>query len=435
MQMKQPVVWLVVGGGNAREHATFLRLDRELGSDRVGFYLTGSNAFLSGRANVLEASTGKSLDDAINFFAPERILLLSPNELLSGLAEGVHRYSIPCLAVSPAIAALEASKLSSKKMMLAYGVPTPMSMAVESVEEALDLVSQHWKDGELEFVIKSDGMLANASHRVVVPSTREAAIEVLQTWEGVVGRVSGQAPLLIEQKLYGEELSFHVLVDPTTYRVMPYVTDYKRLRNGDLGPNTHGMGAVATTVPEYAAVLRQVESEVLLPSLRLLRALDPNAALILYVGVMMTRDGPRVLEYNVRSGNPEWVALLQLLESSVHLLFDALLQRELHRYHPTYKPDTYSVVAMVNQKGYPEEEIFTSKQIQGFEWVSSGVEILSDGTTGSSEGEKFTSSGRVLGAATFGSSIESCRIRLYEALTHIRFEDMEFRTDIGLKFC
>jgi phosphoribosylamine--glycine ligase len=423
---------LIVGSGNAREHATFARLQRELGPNRVGFFLTGANGFLSRARNVLEVNAGDSLQDALEYFNPATVLLLSPNELLSNVAAEIGHMNVPCLAVSPEVAMLEDSKASAKEEMRRFGVPTPISHRIESIDEAITLIAERWVDDESEYVIKSDRMLLNASHRVAIPSNKQDALSVLSRWERLVGPVNSQNPLVVEEKVYGEELSFHVLVDPTHHRVMPYVRDYKRLHDEDRGPNTHGMGAVASTSASAWNKMRLVEEHVLSPTLALLRSVDPGASLILYIGVILTNSGPKVLEYNVRSGNPEWVALLELLTSPLHDILSALAARELGLVSPEYREDACSLVTMVNQKGYPEVEHFSSKEISGIDRLPPDVGLFSDGTNGVSGGRKFACSGRVFGISTHGENFTECRNRVYRALQQVGFHDMEYRTDIGL---
>ena len=426
--------YMFYGNGNALEHETYLRFASGLpAGNGLFFALNGSHALLRACPGVIPVS---SLEEAISVARHHQIdmvLLWSPPPLMQGAynrfkAAGFQVFGLPVETVQ-----LEASKVVGKKLMHEQGVPTPISHAFYEPERARQFLIDNWIDGEREFVIKSDMFLPNASARAAVPTSLEEAQTDLATLARIYEQGSARAPILVEEKLSGPEVSLHVLFDGRDYQILPHVSDYKRLFDGDQGPNTQGIGAVSSPAFLSEALLREIRENIVEPTLEGIMRRGLFYRYVLYIGLMLTKNGVRVLEYNVRPGSPEWPTLLTLLDTPLHEVVHALYEGRLASTDIRWRRDLYAASVVAVSAGYPFAERSYRETITGLDRVGESVRVAGDAIA--AQGNSLVvNGGRVFALIARGKSIEEVRSAIYQNVDAVRFNGMYYRSDIGAGF-
>ena len=418
---------LLIGGGDARDHATFARLRQE-GEDVGYVLLEDGNALLAREPGVqsvsgLEASLAFAKDAKADL-----VIVQQPELLVAGAVDRLSAAGRCVLGPVGEAARLEGSKLFGKKFLRSHGIPTPGHTSVGSVAAAADFLSVNWRDRRREYVVKSDLYLSNAALRTVVAASREAALKACAALAGLPERERGPA-ILLEERVTGPELSVHVLLDGTAGVLCPPVADYKRLLDGDLGPNTHGMGAVASA-PDSSPVSARLLAEIVDPVVEGLRADGLMYSGVLYIGVLWTESGPTVLELNTRPGNPEWVALLALLDSSLRDIAESMACGRLAAMPPQWRPGIAGCV-FAAVPGYPDSLLASSAPVHGLDRLPAEVAVYGQGVTC---GDGLTAgSGRSFCLAAYGEDVTTMRTRLYGGFEQVGFDAMHYRTDVGLQ--
>jgi phosphoribosylamine--glycine ligase len=320
---------------------------------------------------------------------------------------------------SRAAARLEWSKAWTKELVLSRGIPTAAATVVESEASARAIAARVG----LPVVLKADGLAGGKGVFVVwTPDQLESALGQLYGGDALGGAAEH---VLVEEYLDGTELSVLAFTDGERLALMPPARDYKRLRNNDDGPNTGGMGGF--TRPSYATadVLTQVRWRILEPTLAGMRALGQPYRGVLYAGLMLTSEGPRVLEFNCRFGDPECQLILPLLQSSLFETCSAIASGAFEPDQVRWREDrTYGVVLAAS--GYPEAPRI-GDAIEGLDWLPAGVLVFHAGTRLETDGRIVTAGGRVMTVVGFE------RERVYTAAETIRFDGKQYRTDIALE--
>lgn len=340
--------------------------------------------------------------------------------LVEGVADALATAGVPVFGPSRGAAEIEGSKAFAKEVMASAGVPTAAFQVFDSMEEAAE-----YARGQGKVVVKADGLAAGKG--VVVARGREQAVEAVRSLSalGPAGR-----RLVLEELLEGEEVSVIALCDGERYALLPPVQDHKRAGEGDTGPNTGGMGAY-TPVPFLdSRALGEVGESVIAPTLKELsrRGLPFRGAL--YAGLMLTREGPRVLEFNCRFGDPETqVLMLQLEEDLLPLLLSCATGR-LPARGLALRPGA-AVGVVLAAEGYPGR-VKTGDSIRGLEEAGGEAQVFHAGTR-LEGGRLLTSGGRVLTVCARGDDLAQARLRAYRAVSRIGFRGMHFRTDIGAR--
>ncbi|HEV3468726.1 MAG TPA: phosphoribosylamine--glycine ligase [Pyrinomonadaceae bacterium] len=421
---------LVVGSGG-REHALCWALKRGGAVSRL--FCAPGNA---GIAEVAECVPVGATDvrGLADFAERERVELTvvgGEAALAAGLADEFEGRGLRVAGPRRAAARLESSKAFAKEFMLRHGVPTARHRVAASPAEAREIL----RGGEFGaagagVVVKADGLAAGKG--VVVARTREEAeAAVAEMMEG--GRVGSEAAarVVIEEALTGPEASLLLWTDGKDFVLMPPARDHKRVGEGDTGPNTGGMGAVTAEGLLDDETLARAVREVVEPTLEGARAEGLDFRGVLFVGLMLTPEGPRVLEYNVRFGDPEAQAILVRLESDLTEIFDAVARGRLGGVKVGWGADASACVVLA-APGYPERPQ-TGATIEGLEEAArvEGVRIFHAGTARAPDGSLITAGGRVLGLTATGSTLERALARSYEAASRIRWEGMHYRRDIG----
>jgi len=342
-----------------------------------------------------------------------------------GIANRLEKLGIPVFAPRSDAAQLEASKVWAKSFMRRNRIPTASFEVFSDFEEAKEYV---YEACEYPCVIKADGLAAGKG--VFVVKNKSEALLALETIMvkakfGVSGR-----EVVIEDYLPGRELSVFVASDGYAHRFIGWAVDYKQLKDNDQGPNTGGMGSVSPVPFLREEDLSRIEEEVINPTFEGLRREGLIYRGILYFGLMWTDEGPFVLEYNVRMGDPEAQAVLPLMTNDLLEICLAGTQESMPKID-LMPPEGASCCVVLASEGYPDSPI-TGRTIMGAEIAGEleGVLIFHSGTK-EERGRLITDGGRVLSVVGLGKDLEEARTRAYEAVSKISFEGMQFRKDIG----
>jgi len=420
-------VFLIGSGG--REHALAWALKRSPQVKKL--YSATDNAGilkLSIRANVNAGDVGSIAD----FATREKIdlVVIGPEQpLVDGLVDELAARGIAAFGPTRAAAQLEGSKVFSKEFMVRHNIPTGRYVVVDQVSDALKAVS----DGSFGFplVVKADGLAAGKG--VIIAADEAEARQVIQDF--LIDRKLGGAGtrLVIEECLEGREISYLVFSDGKDFTALPVAQDHKRAFDGDQGPNTGGMGAFSTPGLLDEELENRIVNEIVAPSLEATRAEGFQFRGVLYCGLMLTAEGPKVLEYNVRFGDPETQAILRRLDSDFAELAFAVARGELAGTRPQWNADSTTCVVMASA-GYPGK-YETGKVIGGIDEAEQieSVAVFQAGTKQNLSGQVETAGGRVLGVTARAETLAEATSRAYEAVGRIKFDGMQFRRDIGLE--
>ncbi|HHW91592.1 MAG TPA: phosphoribosylamine--glycine ligase [Firmicutes bacterium] len=416
---------MVVGGGG-REHALVWKLST---SPRVKkIFCAPGNA---GTAKLAENVPIKAEDiEALAAFAQgERIDLtvVGPEApLVAGIVDVFRQRGLAVFGPTAAAAALEGSKVFAKELMDRYGIPTAKFAVFEDYKRAQAYIQQVG----VPIVVKAEGLAAGKG--VVVARDEETALEaVYEIMEGQIYGAAGRR-VVIEECLEGEEVTLLAFTDGENILPLVASQDHKQVYDEDRGPNTGGMGCYSPVPAFTPALQEEVYNTILIPTVRSMQDLGRPFTGVLYAGLMLTGDGPRVLEFNARFGDPETQVILPRLENDLVDVLEACLLGGLSGLSLRWREEAAVCVIMASggypgpyQKGFP---------IRGLEMVETEEDVLVfHAGTESQGGEVVTAGGRVLGVTGLGKGIAEARTRVYQAVEKISFSGAHFRRDIGVK--
>ncbi len=414
---------LVIGGGG-REHAIVWKLKQSPlvteiycapGNPGIGEMAKCVNISVEDISALVEFSREINIDMTI--VGPE-------GTLVSGIVDEYRKAGLNIIGPSKQAAQLEGSKAFSKKFMEKYKISTAKYNQVTSFEEGRRLLNQY----QLPVVIKADGLAAGKG--VFICNTLLEAEKALQ--EILVDRVFGDAgsEVIIEEFLEGIETSILCFVDGENIVPMVGSQDHKRIFDGDEGPNTGGMGTYSPNYTYSNEMAEKVMEQILKPTLKGIQEENMDYRGILFVGLMITQDGPKVLEYNVRFGDPETQVVLTRLETDLVEIFQKLLINQLNSIEINWS-EKASVCVILASTGYPEK-YEKYKKIEGLNCLDEDIIVFHSGTT-IKEGNLVTDGGRVLGVTAISNSIEEARHLVYVNIEKIHFEGKHYRKDIAIK--
>lgn len=424
---------LIVGNGG-REHALAWKVAQSPRVERV-FVAPGNAGTLEDAENVDIAATDIP---ALVKFAKENSVaytVAGPEvPLCEGLTDAFRAEGLHVFGPSKEAAALEGSKAFCKKLMRSADVPTADYHEFRDAESAERFVNERYFEApdDVPLVVKADGLAAGKG--AIVCSTRDEVLEAID----IIARQKqfGDAgnKLIIEDRLEGFEASILAITDGKTILTLPPAEDHKRAHDGDKGPNTGGMGAYCPTPSIEEDTLRWVESSVLVPTVHAMKRQRTPFLGILYAGLMMTPQGPKVLEYNVRFGDPECQPLLFRLKTDFVDIIEATCERRLSSIGPLEWDERPSVCVVMASGGYPGK-YETGKVIRGLKEAAEvpDVKVFHAGTKLDGDGNVVTTGGRVLGVTAMGESVAAAKLQAYRAVKCIRWDGAWCRKDIADK--
>ena len=419
---------LVVGGGG-REHALVETLAQSPMAEEI--FAAPGNPGMGGIAELVDIPA----DDLIalrNFarVAGIDLTVVGPEApLVGGIAEAFWEEGLKIFGPSRAAARIEGSKVFAKEVMRHAGVPAAHSEAFDRQAAALAYLRSLPLDG-YPVVVKVDGLAAGKG--VIVAGTYEEAEEAVRVaFAGVFGAAGER--IIVEEYLTGREASVFALTDGTN--ILPFVPaqDYKRIYDGDEGPNTGGMGAYSPTMWMDTATYATILEQIITPTVHQLALIGARYTGLLYAGVMITPEGPKALEFNCRFGDPETQVLLPRMETDLLELMAACAEENLGGREISWSPER-AVCVVLASEGYPESSS-EGDEILGLDEVAGmpGVRLYHAATRLDVDGSFYTAGGRVLNVVGTGDSIMEARARAYAAVELIHFSGMQYRTDIALE--
>jgi len=422
---------LVVGSGG-REHAIVWALKR---TSRIPLelYCAPGNGGISGVAQCvpIPATDQTSLIEFARSHDIDLTIIGPEGPLAAGMVDEFERNGLPIVGPTRAAARLESSKAFAKDFMRRHKIPTADYSIANSTEEALQsLRSGRFGTADSPVVVKADGLAAGKG--VIVASSRvEAETAVAELTSGALVSSDAVNPMLIEEALRGKEVSILLFADGRDYALMPPARDHKRVGENDTGPNTGGMGAITDASIVDEVTQNRIVRDIIEPTLKSASEEGFPFRGVLFIGLMLTADGPKVLEYNVRFGDPETQAILMRLKSDLFQVFQAMVTGELRKVSVDWSEQSSACVVLASG-GYPGA-YQTGTPIAGLDQIGAGddLEVFHAGTSMSANGDFLTSGGRVLGVTAADATLDQALDRCYGAIKKISWEGMQFRRDIG----
>jgi len=411
---------LVVGGGG-REHAIIKSIMKNPKAETV--YVLPGNAGMMLDGAICVSINAKDVPAIVDFACASKVdfAIVAPDDpLVLGAVDALEEAGIPCFGPRANAAIIEGSKAFSKDLMKKYGIPTADYRVFGRAEDALEYL----ESAPIPAVVKADGLALGKG--VTVAMTRdEAKAAVLSIMEDRVFGASGDK-IVIEEYLEGPEVSVLSFTDGKVIVPMVSSMDHKRARDNDEGANTGGMGAIAPNPCYTPEIAERCMREIFLPTMNAMNAEERTFKGCLYFGLMITSDGPKVIEYNCRFGDPETQVVLPLLESDLLEIMLAVSRGELESV-PVVFSDKHSCCVIMASDGYP------AKYQTGFE-ITVAPEVLSDvyfAGAKAKDGYLVTSGGRVLGVTAVADTLEEATASAYAKTGKINFENTYMRSDIG----
>ncbi|KAK1602771.1 hypothetical protein QYE76_037739 [Lolium multiflorum] len=421
---------LVIGGGG-REHALCFALNRSPSCEAV-LCAPGNVGIAQSGDAVCISDLDISNSDAVISFCHKRgvgMVVIGPEgPLVAGLTNDLVKAGIPTFGPSSEAAALEGSKDFMKKLCDKYNIPTAQYHTFTDPVKA----KQYVRDEGAPIVVKADGLAAGKG--VVVAMTLDEAFEAIDSM--LVEESFGPAGsrIIIEEYLEGEEASFFALVDGEKALPLESAQDHKRVGDGDVGPNTGGMGAYSPAPIVTEELKHTIMETIIIPTVKGMAAEGCKFVGVLYAGLMIEKKSglPKLIEYNVRFGDPECQVLMMRLESDLAQVLLSACKGELGKVSLTWSPEIAMVVVMASE-GYPGSyrKGTVIKNINKAEQVSPAVKIFHAGTALDGDGNLVAVGGRVLGVTAKGKDIEEARSRAYDAVDVVHWPEGFFRRDIG----
>jgi phosphoribosylamine--glycine ligase / phosphoribosylformylglycinamidine cyclo-ligase len=411
---------LVIGGGG-REHALVWKLSQ---SEKITtIYVAPGNGGTTYEKSQNVSIQNSDVEGLVAFAIENKIdfTVVGPEEPLSlGVVNAFQKAGLKIFGPTRNAARLETSKVFAKNLMMFSGIPTASSMTFQQEGQANAYIDQQSK----QLVVKASGLAAGKGV-IVCDNADEAKIAVKRI---LVDKEFGDAgkQLIIEERLTGREVSVMAFCDSKTVKLMPPARDHKRVFDNDEGPNTGGMGAFTPLPDVDNKMLEQIRKIVLEPTVAAMNTQGTPYVGVLYAGIMLTPEGPKVLEFNCRFGDPETQVILPLLKTDLLEVLQACVNGTLDKVNLEWRKDA-CVTVVAASKGYPGD------YPKGLP-ISLPVtnELIFHAGTAEKDGDVFTSGGRVLAVTSLGSSLEEARDNAYDTMAAIHFDGMHYRRDIGV---
>lgn len=412
---------LVVGGGG-REHALAWKLKQSpkvkeifIAPGNAGTALLGTNIEVKSTRGILAWIDANKID----------LVVVGPdNHLAEGLVDALDEKGIKAFGPTKNAAEIEWSKSFAKKFMNDFGIPTAHYSSFDNSDEAKIFLSSQ----KFPLVIKADGLAAGKGV-IIAQNVEEAERAIEQIMEDKIFGSSGEK-IIIEEYLEGREISVHAFSDGNTSVMFPAAQDHKRIFDGDKGPNTGGMGTVVPVPVVSEKDMEEIKRKIVLPTIRGLSELGRPFRGVLFPGVMFTAEGPKVIEFNARFGDPETQSYMRLLETDLIDILLSCVEGNLDKVKINWSNKSACCIVCASP-GYPGKYKIGAR-IEGLEKAEKDIAIFHAGTKQIGK-EVVTNGGRVLGVTSVGETLPETSKKAYSALNSIYFEGMYYRKDIGVK--
>ncbi|QUH19936.1 phosphoribosylamine--glycine ligase [Alkaliphilus sp. B6464] len=414
---------LVIGGGG-REHAIVWKLSQSPLVTEI--FCAPGNAGIGKIAKNVDISSN-NIDKLVEFSLEMNIdlIIVGPEEpLVEGIVDTFRQNNLKVIGPTKQAAQLEGSKAFAKDFMKKYDIPTAQYHEVTTFEEAKLVIEGY----SYPVVVKADGLAAGKG--VFICENKEEALSVIK--QLLDDKILGDAgkSIVIEEFLKGTETSILCFIDGHTIIPMVSSQDHKRAFDGDNGPNTGGMGTYSPNYVYTEEIAKQVEKEILYPTLIGIQQEKMDYRGIIFIGLMITEDGPKVLEYNVRFGDPETQVVLPRLKTDLIEIFDNIIDRKLEDTDIQWSEDGVVCVILASG-GYPNK-YENGLEITGLDTIENELLIFHSGTI-ENENKIVTKGGRVLGVVGIDKNVQEAREKVYANIDKIRFKGSFYRKDIGIK--
>ncbi|SFE67633.1 phosphoribosylamine--glycine ligase [Paenibacillus algorifonticola] len=415
---------LVVGGGG-REHAIVWALKK---SEKVrNIYCAPGNAGIAQLAECVPLAVNQ-FDELVEFAKDAAIdlVFIGPDDpLADGIVDAFEAHQIPVYGPNKAAAEIEGSKIFMKNLLKKYNIPTAKYETFTDYEAA----SAYLQEQQTPIVIKADGLAAGKG--VTVAFTMEEAQQALK--EAMLDKVFGDAgnQIVIEEFLEGQEMSILAFVDGETVRAMVPAQDHKPIFDGDKGPNTGGMGTYTPLPHIDQSIIDESIANIIIPTAKAMVSEGRPFRGVLFAGLMITKEGPKTIEFNARMGDPETQVVLPRLETDLVDIVLASLNGRLEQLDITWS-DEAAVCVIMASEGYPASYP-KGRVIEGLAKAEAQGALVFHAGTAEKDGQFVTSGGRVLGVVGRGRDIAEARARAYDAVGVIHFDGMQSRSDIAAK--
>ena len=417
---------LMIGAGGGREHALGWKIAQ---SPRAGKLF-----FARGNAGTEKIGTNLDIKDtdipALLEFAKEEdidlVLVVADDPLAAGAVDEFKKAGLRVWGPSKLAAQIEWSKSYSKDFMRRHNLPTARFEIFNNFEKAKEYIEKE----SLPIVIKANGLAFGKG--VVIAETKEEALAALE--DMMVKKIFGASgeEIVIEEFMEGPEISIHAISDGTNYKIFPTSQDHKKIGEEDTGPNTGGIGVIGPLPFVDPKLLKIIEETIVAPAIKGLASDDRPFVGILYPGLMLTKDGPKLLEFNARFGDPETQVYMRLMENDLLDIIDASIDGKLEDQEIRWRDLFACNIALVSG-GYPGE-YEKGKVISGIGEAEKYPDIIVFRAGAKLEnGKTVTNGGRVLGVSATGENLEEALAKAYRAIEKISFEGMHYRKDIGKK--
>lgn len=416
---------LLYGQGNGRDHINHIELMKSKGIEVISL-IKNENALMEQYENVKKI---KDLKEAVIFakeYKPDLIMISNRADLAEGATEVFQKAGFKVFGISKKAAHLETCKEYAKEFMKRNNISTPNYYITSIEEEAIKYVSNNWNKTKYGYVFKVDQFSKNSFARTAVPNNLEEAIEDIHR----LFSLTQNCRLIIEEKIKGYELSVHVFINKDKYSILPMVQDYKKKYPNDEGPMTAGTVSVAEGKAYPTNIEKQLKKDVIEPTIKGMKKENIEYDYILYIGVMVTDDGKLyVLEYNTRTGNPEWLALLGLLNKPFIEVIN-LFYEDVEKINSCWKKKEISIAMYGFSAGYPEVERSNfNEPILCLDKVKKTTDVIGEHIV-SKNNILYPSGGRVFALRRVGKDFEKVKNDIIKDFYKIKMNGLYFRYDI-----
>lgn len=417
---------LIIGGGG-REHAIGWKIKQSKNCGEL-YFAPGNGGTLSLGMNVdIKATDIKALVDFVKREKIDLTLAIPDDPLALGIVDEFQKEGLRIFGPSKKAAQIESSKAFSKNFMEKYNLPT----AKFKVFDDYNLAKKYLENHPLPVVVKVSGLALGKG--VFICNTKDETNEVIENI--LIKKTFGEAgnEIVIEEFMTGPEISTHAFTDGNNYSIFPTSQDHKRIGENDEGPNTGGMGTISPLPFVNEELLEKIKNEIIIPTIKDMNTDENKFTGVIYPGLMLTKDGPKILEYNARFGDPETQTYMRLLDTDLLDIVDACIDGTLDKIQIKWK-DLSACTIVLTSGGYPEN-YEKGKVISGIIEAEQmkNIIVFHAGTKYDENKNLVTNGGRVLGVTAIGNDLEEALRNAYKAVEKISFDGMYYRKDIGKK--